>query len=85
MSTTASSDDGFDVVVGSDGTLSVPAHELARHGVRPGALLRLVPAAEHAHARVSAFGYLADVISPDAADALAEGIDAGRADRADAL
>lgn len=85
MSTTAGPNDGFEVVVGSDGTLSVPADELARHGVRPGAHLRLVPDVEYAHARVSAFGYVAHVISPDATDALAEGIDAGRTDRADAL
>ena len=40
--TPPSSGDGFEVVVGSDGTLTVPAAELARLGVRPGAHLRLV-------------------------------------------
>ncbi len=44
MSRPASSrGDGFEVVVDSDGTLSVPAAELARHGFRPGAHLRLMP------------------------------------------
>ena len=38
MSTTSA---GFDVVVGGDGTRSVPAAELARHGVAPGAHLRV--------------------------------------------
>jgi hypothetical protein len=41
--TRAGTDDGFEVVVGNDGTLTVPAAELARHGMRPGAHLRLVP------------------------------------------
>jgi hypothetical protein len=38
-----SRDDGFDVVVGGDGTLRVSAAELARHGVTPGSHLRIVP------------------------------------------
>jgi hypothetical protein len=40
--TPVSSGGGFDVVVGTDGTLTVPAAEFARMGVRPGAHLRLV-------------------------------------------
>lgn len=85
MSGTTSPDGGFEVVVGSDGALSVPAAELARHGVRPGAHLRVVAEAEQPHERVSAFGYLSDLISPEAADALVAGIEAGKADRIEAL
>ena len=43
VDTPANTADGFVVVVDSDGALRVPAAELARHGVRPGARLRLVP------------------------------------------
>jgi hypothetical protein len=43
MTTTSeTSDESFEVVVSSDGSLTVPAAELARHGVRPGAHLQLV-------------------------------------------
>ncbi|MGH3865208.1 MAG: hypothetical protein ACRDQ4_03555 [Pseudonocardiaceae bacterium] len=43
MSTPAAPDEeGFEVVVGTDGALTVPADDLARHGVHPGAHLRLV-------------------------------------------
>jgi hypothetical protein len=44
VSSTASPhpDGGLDVVVDPDGTLRVPAAELARHGVRPGSRLRIV-------------------------------------------
>jgi hypothetical protein len=45
-STSTSTGNGFDVVVGGGGTLSVPAAELARHGVAPGAHLRVVPASD---------------------------------------
>ena len=85
MSTTASQDDGFEVVVSLDGTLSVDADELARHGVRPGAHLRVIPADVSRSKQASAFGYLSAIISSDAADALAAGLDAGKAERLDAL
>lgn len=84
MSTTHAPDgDGFHVVVADDGSL--PAAELARLGVRPGAHLRLVPEQRSAHERVSAFGYLSQVISADEADALSAGIEQGKADRIEAL
>jgi len=38
-----SAGDGFEVVVGGDGSLTVPAAEMARYGVAPGAHLRVVP------------------------------------------
>ncbi len=84
MSTTPAPDrEGFHVVVADDGSL--PAAELARLGVGPGAHLRVVPEQRVAHERVSAFGYFSHVISPDAADALSAGIEQGKADRIDAL
>src|SRR5918997_1408609 len=44
VSTTAAANgDDFEVVVDADGALRVSADELARHGVRPGTHLRLVP------------------------------------------
>jgi hypothetical protein len=58
--------EGFEVVVGTDGILRVPAEELARHGVRPGAHLRLVhqPQAQRRRAR----GALAGVVTAAALD-----------------
>lgn len=85
MRPAGSDNDGFDVVVGEDGALTVPATELARHGVAPGAHLRLVPERANQAQRVSAFGYLSAQISAEAAEALAEGIAAGKADRIEAL
>ncbi len=54
MSITASPDDGFEVVVGDDGSLSIPATELASHGLRPGAHLRIVPEPHHVAQRSDA-------------------------------
>lgn len=85
MSTTSapSNGEGFHVVVAEDGSL--PASELARLGLRPGAPLRVVPEPEPAQERVSAFGNLGGVLSPEAAEALSAGIEAGKADRIETL
>lgn len=80
MSTTAGPDDGFDVVVGSDGTLNVPAGELARHGLRPGAHLRVVPE-QRAGKRKSMLGALAGTLPPEAVDDLVRGLDEAKAER----
>jgi hypothetical protein len=82
-STPASGDDGFEVVVGSDGTLTVPAAELARHGVRPGAHLRLVAedGAEPAPKRRSTRGSLAHLVTPEDVDAFEAALAEAKADR----
>ena len=83
MSTTpVSSDDGFEVVVGSDGALTVPAAELARHGVRPGAHLRLMPEQRPVGERKRMAGALADSVSPEAVEALIQGLEESKAERA---
>jgi hypothetical protein len=64
VSTTVSPDDGFEVVVDDDGNLRVPADELARHGVRPGAHLRLVPEQREGPKRRSARGMFANRVQP---------------------
>jgi hypothetical protein len=82
MSTTpVSSGDGFEVVVGSDGVLTVPAAELARHGVRPGAHLRLVPEERPAGERKRMAGALAGSVPPEAVEALIRGLDESKAER----
>jgi hypothetical protein len=82
-STPASSDDGFEVVVGSDGNLMVPAAELARHGVRPGAHLRLVveDAVEAAPKRRSARGSLAHLVTRADVEAFETTLAEAKADR----
>jgi hypothetical protein len=72
--------DGFDVVVGTDGT--VPAEELARHGVGPGDHLRVMirtrvdvgPDTQgeqgQERPRKSMRGALAHTVTPEAVDAL---------------
>lgn len=84
MSTTpASNNEGLEVVVGSDGTLTVPAAELARHGVRPGAHLRLVvDEAEQATKRKSLRGALAEKYPAEVADELVRGLVEARKERA---
>jgi hypothetical protein len=77
----ASSDDGFEVVVSPGGTLTVPAAELARHGVRPGAHLRLVPA-QPMPERKSVRGALAGTVRREAVEALIQGLDEAKAERA---
>lgn len=71
-------DDGFHVVVADDGSL--PATELARLGLGPGARLRLVPEQRPAR-RGRMAGALAGKVSPDAVDDLLRGLDAAKAER----
>lgn len=72
MSSTASPhpDGGFDVVVDPDGTLRVPAAELARHGVRPGSHLRIVTDQLKPASRRSARGSLTSTATADDINAL---------------
>lgn len=74
-------DDGFEVVVGSDGILSVPAAELARHGVHPGAHLRLVLDQPQPAKRKSMKGAFEDTYSPEAIDAFVDALAEAKADR----
>lgn len=71
--------DGFHVVVAEDGSL--PASELARLGLRPGAHLRLVPEQRPA-ARTRMAGALADTVPAEAVNALIRGLDEAKAERA---
>ncbi len=94
----AGTGDGFEVVVGSDGALTVPAAELARHGVRPGAHLRVV-AESKAHddvdthdeqgqeppRRKSMRGALAHMVTPEAVDAFVEALAETKAERISSL
>jgi hypothetical protein len=94
--TPAGTGDGFEVVVGSDGTLTVPADELARHGMRPGAHLRLVADGEghgtthgeHGDERPrhkSMRGALAHMVTPEDVDAFVEALAETKADRISSL
>jgi hypothetical protein len=74
------SDGGFEVVVGSDGALTVPAEELARHGVQPGAHLRLIPRVER-KGHKSARGSLAGTVGPGGVAALIDALDDAKAER----
>ncbi|MGH3767132.1 MAG: hypothetical protein ACRDS0_18865 [Pseudonocardiaceae bacterium] len=76
-----SGDDGFEVVVGSDGTLSAPAAELARHGVHPGAHLRLVLHQPQPAKRKSVKGALEGTYSPEAIDAFVDALAEAKAER----
>ncbi len=73
--------EGFEVVVGTDGALIVPAEELARHGVRAGAHLRLVQESQPRAPRRSARGALAGVIGPEELDAFDVALDNSKAMR----
>jgi hypothetical protein len=73
--------EGFEVVVGTDGVLRVPAEELARHGVRPGAHLRLVHQPQPRVPRRRARGALASVVDAAALDALETALDEVKAER----
>lgn len=73
--------EGFEVVVGTDGALTVPADELARHGVRPGAHLRLVEQPQARAPRRSARGILAGVIDAEALDAFTTALADSKAER----
>ena len=69
----------------SDGSLMVPAAELARHGVRPGAHLRLVvedeDAAEAAPWRRTARGSLAHLVTAADVDAIEAALAEAKAER----
>lgn len=60
----------FEVVVDTDGALRVPAEKLARHGVRPGTHLRLIPQLPPRTPRRRAYGALAGVVDTAAIEAL---------------
>jgi hypothetical protein len=78
--TPAGTDDGgFDVVVGSDGT--VPAAELARRGVRPGARLHVVPEQPPTGERKRMAGALAGSVPAEAVEELLRGLDEAKAER----
>lgn len=80
--TPASSDDGIEVVVGSDGALMVPAAELVRHGVRPGAHLRLIVDSEAAKPRRGrSAGKLSHMAPAVEIEAWARALDEDRAER----
>ena len=68
MSSTASPhpDGGIDVTVDPDGTLHVPAAELARHGVQPGSHLRIVTPHKLPASRRSVRGTLTGTADVDA-------------------
>jgi hypothetical protein len=96
--TPAGTGDSFEVVVGSDGTLTVPASELARHGVRPGAHLRLVAQSEghastdthgeqgHQRPRVKSMrGALTHMVTPEDVDAFVEALAETKAERISSL
>jgi hypothetical protein len=84
MSTTPETADSFEVVVSSDGSLMVPAAELARHGVRPGAHLRLVKPEVAGRGGRSA-GKLAGLVSDEVIEAWSQALDDDRAERRSAL
>ena len=71
----------IEVVVGSDGSLTVPADKLARYGVGPGAHLRLVATGDGTSRRRSARGALASIATPDAIQAWSQALDDDRAER----
>jgi hypothetical protein len=95
--TPAGTGDGFELVVGSDGALTVPADELARHGVRPGAHLRVVAESEahastdthneqgHQRPRKSMRGALAHMVTPEDVDAFVEALAETKAERISSL
>jgi hypothetical protein len=76
-----SNGDGFEVVVGTDGSLSVTADELARHGVRPGAHLRLVQVPQPRTPRNRMRGALAERVDPEALDAFEAALYDSKAER----
>ncbi len=81
-STPASSDEGIEVVVGSDGAPMVPAAELSRHGVRPGAHLRLIVDSEAEKPRRGrSAGKLAQIAPAVEIAAWARALDEDRAER----
>ena len=82
MSTPATPhEEGFEVVVGADGALTVPADELARRGVCPGAHLRLVQEPPSQVPRRSVRGALAGIIDTEALNAFEVALDASKTER----
>ena len=73
--------EGFEVVVDPDGALRVPAEELARYGVRPGAHLRLVHELPTRERRRRVRGALAEVVDAAALDALEAALDEVKVER----
>jgi len=85
MSTIPGSADSFEVVVSSDGSLTVPAAELARHGVHPGARLRLVKPGVAGRGGGRSAGKLAGLVSDEMIEAWAQALVDDRAERRSAL
>lgn len=82
VSTSAAQDgEGFEVVVDPDGALRVPADELARHGVRAGAHLRLVHEPQPRERRRRVHGALAGVVDAAALDAFEAALEDAKAER----
>jgi hypothetical protein len=77
--------EGLEVVVGADGTLTVAADELARHGVYPGAQVRLIPKQRLSEPKRRVRGALAGVIDAKALDAFETALDQAKADRIEVL
>lgn len=77
----AGSDDGFEVVVGSDGALTVPAAELASRGVRPGTYLRLVPAQQPVAQRRRMAGALTGSVPVETVEELIGCLEEAKAER----
>jgi hypothetical protein len=73
--------ESFEVVVDADGALHVPADELARHGVCPGAHLRLVRQMQPQKQHRRAHGALVGVVDTAALDALEAALDEAKAER----
>ena len=69
------------VLVAAVAPVVVPAEELARHGVRPGAHLRLVQESPPRAPRRSSRGALAGVIAHEELDAFEVALDNSKAER----
>jgi hypothetical protein len=77
--------EGFEVVVDTDGARRVPAEELARCGLRPGAHLRLVHHPQPPAQRRRARGALTGVVTAAALDAFEAALDEAKTERIVAL
>ncbi|WP_433504815.1 hypothetical protein ACQP04_35595 [Pseudonocardia halophobica] len=85
MSTTPETADSFEVVVSSDGSLTVAAAELARHGVRPGAHLRLSKPEVVSRRGGRSAGKLAGLVPDEVIEAWSQAFGDDRAERRSAL
>lgn len=81
MSTTPEAADSFEVVVSSDGSLMIPAAELVRHGVRPGAHLKLVKSEVGSRRVGRSAGKLAGLVPDETIKAWSQALDGDRAER----